>query len=95
MAIGLVRDAVEGRIKGAREAIKVCLFRLEIIVGRAIVRETEGPEGRPVAVGLDSIGLVEFGEHDDDPRLLFPDHPPKVCRRVGQRRLRCDEQRLC
>lgn len=67
MAIGLERDTVERRIKGACLAIKVGLFRLEIIVRRAIIRETKGSEGRPVAVGLDSIGLIELCEHDDDP----------------------------
>ena len=44
----------------------------------------------PVLVALLSSHLTQFTQHDDDGRVVFPQHAPEVLRRLRQRALRRD-----
>ena len=44
----------------------------------------------PVLVALLAAHFAQFAQHDDDGRVVFPQHAPEVLRRLRQRALRRD-----
>ena len=50
----------------------------------------DGAIRRPVLVTLVLAHLLQFGQHDDDGRVVLPQHPPEILRRLHQGSLRGD-----